>query len=205
MLANDFVEKLVLSIIDKVALGGVVLVLGYFINRRLEGIKSREAVRKALLERRMTAILEQWDALRNFHFDTVDAWIERVPTADDESVPLAAAEASPTLNGAVDARGLLRACLRIYPNGPWTITMQAHETTSLSDGPDRFRVGADQAAAPVCGTQAQAQPARGGQRPVLPGAWWRRLADAPPRFPAVGNGVRLLQPVEQAGRAAARS
>lgn len=75
----DFVDKLWLSIIDKLALGVAVLVVGYFINRRLESVKSREGVRKMMLERRIDAMLKQWDAVRRYRFDTLDwagdAWL----------------------------------------------------------------------------------------------------------------------------------
>src|SRR5262245_32762045 len=82
----DFYEKIWLSIFDKLALGTIGLVLGYYISRRLEGIKSREAVRKTMLERRVSTILTQWDAVRLLHWDTVavsaDRLVEETRTSD---------------------------------------------------------------------------------------------------------------------------
>ena len=74
----DFLEKIWLSIFDKLALGTIALAIGYYISRRLEGIKSREAVRKTMLERRVNTILAQWDAVRLLHWDTVAASADRL-------------------------------------------------------------------------------------------------------------------------------
>ena len=72
-LTPTFINSLWQSAFDKLALGTVALLIGYLINRQMESIKSREGVRKTLLERRVTAILEQWDALRQLHWDITAA------------------------------------------------------------------------------------------------------------------------------------
>jgi hypothetical protein len=108
---QSFVNDVWLSAIDTLALGTMVLIIGYLINLRLDAIRDREAVRKALFERRMNAILEQWDAIRYLHFDTVDAWLESVTYG--ESSGAGDVKGSPPLDGTDDPESLVRRAHRL--------------------------------------------------------------------------------------------
>jgi len=93
----DFVDKLWLAVIDKLALGAVVIFLGYLVNRHLEAVKSREGVRKVMLERRINTLLEQWGAVRGFRFDTID-WASDAWMKDRGVTSRASAEPAPAMD-----------------------------------------------------------------------------------------------------------
>jgi hypothetical protein len=181
----DFVDKLWLSIVDKLALGAVVLLLGYLINRRLEGIKSREGVRKTMLERRITAILEQWDAVRHLHFDTVDAWMDRV--RQEESALAGELDGSP-------------------PDGPGDPQILMHRAYSLTRAVRAHRgplgktianamYGAIGNDLRVAGTLASGEPVPTYQPPDnLDFDWLERLLDAPDleELPLITREAKLV-------------
>ena len=75
---TEFINDFWLSIIDNLTLV-VLAVFGYWTSRRLEAIKSREEARKAMIDQRIAAVLDQWYLVRYFHFDVVDAWGESDP------------------------------------------------------------------------------------------------------------------------------
>ncbi len=67
MLADTFFQKIMLQIIDKIALGGIILIIGYFVNRALERYKSNQAVREAIEKKRIEMIAPLWQKLNDIH------------------------------------------------------------------------------------------------------------------------------------------
>jgi len=57
----SFGQQVWLAVIDKAALGAAALLFGYAVNRRLEGYKSREALRMKMAEQRIPKIAENVD------------------------------------------------------------------------------------------------------------------------------------------------
>ncbi len=67
MIAETFLQKAILLILDKIAIGGIIILIGYFVNRALERYKSNQAVREAMEKKRIEIIAPLWQKLNDVH------------------------------------------------------------------------------------------------------------------------------------------
>jgi hypothetical protein len=85
-----FQQQLWLSIIDKLALGGVLVGIGYLANTRLESQKSRQALRARMAELRMPKIAKEIERFTS-RAHTAEEWLRRTWSEAESLVRLHAA------------------------------------------------------------------------------------------------------------------
>lgn len=67
-----FSQQVWLAVIDKAALGGVIVALGFFVNRKLERFKSKQVLATEIAKRRVTVAGEVWQQVAEFETVCLD-------------------------------------------------------------------------------------------------------------------------------------
>ena len=63
-----FVQNLILTIVDKLIIGGLILLAGYVLNRALEHYKAKDAFTKEIARKRVDEMGEVWSAQYEYDF-----------------------------------------------------------------------------------------------------------------------------------------
>ncbi len=77
-LLMTFCQQLLLTIIDKLAIGFLILLAGYLFNRILETFKSQQAFQNEIAKQRVSKISEVWSELYSWTQSSARLFTERL-------------------------------------------------------------------------------------------------------------------------------
>lgn len=83
---ETFVEKLLLLLVDKLALALVALIVGYFINRALVHYRSNQAIREEMEKQRVERVAPLWQELNALHYLVTHRYHLEGLTASEEEL-----------------------------------------------------------------------------------------------------------------------